>query len=64
MQVENPLEENPDWSQGYGFQFWMARHGFRGDGAYGQFCVVLPEQDVVLALTGQSLVVSHGWFMQ
>ncbi|PZF59738.1 serine hydrolase [Curtobacterium sp. MCSS17_008] len=54
-QVENPQEANPDWSQGYGFQFWMARHGFRGDGAYGQFCVVLPEQDVVLALTGQSV---------
>lgn len=54
-QVANPGEENPDWSQGYGFQFWMARHGFRGDGAYGQFCVVLPEQDVVLAITGQSL---------
>lgn len=64
-QVENPGEENPDWSQGYGFQFWMARHGFRGDGAYGQFCVVLPEQDVVLAITGQSLdmqaVLDAGW---
>lgn len=54
-QVANPDEENPDWSQGYGYQFWMARHGFRGDGAYGQFCVVLPEHDVVLAMTGQSL---------
>ncbi|OIH97885.1 serine hydrolase [Curtobacterium sp. MCBA15_001] len=54
-QVENPDEENPDWRQGYGYQFWMARHGFRGDGAYGQFCVVLPEHDVVLAITGQSL---------
>jgi len=54
-QVANPDEGNPDWSQGYGFQFWMARHGFRGDGAYGQFCVVLPELEVVLALTGQSL---------
>nr|WP_246328421.1 serine hydrolase [Curtobacterium pusillum] len=53
-QVDNPNEANPDWRQGYGFQFWMARHGFRGDGAYGQFCVVLPEQDLVLALTGQS----------
>ena len=27
----------PDWQQGYGFQFWMSRHGYRGDGAYGQF---------------------------
>lgn len=54
-QVENPSEENADWSQGYGFQFWMARHGYRGDGAYGQFCVVLPEQDVVVAITGASI---------
>jgi hypothetical protein len=41
-----------DWEQGYGLQFWQSRHGFRGDGAYGQFCVVLPEHDVVLATTG------------
>lgn len=50
-QVDNPNEANPDWHQGYGFQFWMARHGYRGDGAYGQFCVVLPEQDMVIAIT-------------
>ena len=55
VQVENPLEENPDWSQGYGFQFWMARHGYRGDGAYGQYCIVLPEQQTVVAITGASL---------
>ncbi|HYI57102.1 MAG TPA: serine hydrolase domain-containing protein [Microlunatus sp.] len=54
-QVDNPGEENPDWSQGYGFQFWMARHGYRGDGAYGQFCVVLPEYDAVVAITGASI---------
>lgn len=53
--IDNPDGENPDWRQGYGFQFWMARHGYRGDGAYGQFCVVLPEQDVVVAMTSQSL---------
>ncbi|GGX88191.1 hypothetical protein GCM10010358_47830 [Streptomyces minutiscleroticus] len=40
-----------DWQQGYGFQFWMSRHGYRGDGAYGQFCVVLPEYDAVIATT-------------
>lgn len=54
-QVANPDEANADWSQGYGFQFWMARHGYRGDGAYGQFCVVLPEHDAVVALTGQTV---------
>ncbi len=40
-----------DWSQGYGQQFWMSRHGFRGDGAYGQFCLVLPEEDLVVVTT-------------
>ena len=54
-QVANPLEEKPDWRQGYGFQFWMARHGYRGDGAYGQFCVVLPERHTVIAITGASI---------
>lgn len=44
--------ERQDWDQGYGYQFWMSRHGYRGDGAYGQFCLVLPEQDVVIASTG------------
>ncbi|MEU2284119.1 serine hydrolase domain-containing protein [Streptomyces sp. NPDC013178] len=43
--------EQPDWQQGYGFQFWQSRHGYRGDGAYGQFCLVLPEQDAVIAIT-------------
>ncbi|MFF5669230.1 serine hydrolase domain-containing protein [Streptomyces hygroscopicus] len=45
----------PDWRRGYGFQFWMSRHGYRGDGAYGQFCLVLPEQDVVIAATADTL---------
>lgn len=40
-----------DWQQGYGFQFWRSRHGYRGDGAYGQFCLVLPEHDAVIATT-------------
>jgi CubicO group peptidase (beta-lactamase class C family) len=40
-----------DWDRGYGFQFWRSRHGYRGDGAYGQFCLVLPEQDAVIATT-------------
>ncbi|WP_308467318.1 serine hydrolase domain-containing protein [Rathayibacter soli] len=44
----------PDWRQGYGFQFWMSRHGYRGDGACGQFCLILPEQDAVIAITSQT----------
>src|SRR6185437_14801702 len=30
-----------DWLCGYGFQFWRSRHGFRGDGAMGQCCLVI-----------------------
>ena len=42
----------PEWSQGYGYQFWQCRHGaFRGDGASGQLAVMLPEQDAVVAAT-------------
>lgn len=45
-------QTNPDWSVGYGYQFWRCRHGlYRGDGAFGQYCVVMPEQDAVLAIT-------------
>jgi hypothetical protein len=44
---------NPDWQEGYGYQFWRCRHGvYRGDGAFGQFCIVMPEQESVLAVTG------------
>jgi CubicO group peptidase (beta-lactamase class C family) len=50
-QIGNQGEASPDWAQGYGFQFWMSRHGYRGDGAYGQFCVILPEQDAVIVTT-------------
>lgn len=43
-----------DWAQGYGYQFWRCQPPgvFRGDGAFGQFCVVLPEADAVVATTG------------
>lgn len=44
-----------DWAQGYGYQFWRCTHGaYRGDGAFGQFMVVMPEQDAVVVITGES----------
>jgi hypothetical protein len=51
-QVSNGDDPNSDWAQGYGFQFWRCRYGlYRGDGAFGQYCVVMPDQDAVLAIT-------------
>ncbi|MGK5683724.1 serine hydrolase domain-containing protein [Actinoplanes sp. URMC 104] len=41
----------PDWLRGYGYQFWRSRHGYFGNGAYGQQCLVVPEHDLVVAVT-------------
>ncbi len=51
-QTSNGSDPESDWDQGYGYQFWRCRHrAYRGDGAFGQFCIVLPEQDAVIAIT-------------
>lgn len=51
--IDNYNEKKTDWSQGYGYQFWQCRHNaFRGDGAFGQYCIVMPDQDMVIAMTG------------
>jgi CubicO group peptidase (beta-lactamase class C family) len=47
--------DSSDWLQGYCYQMWRCRHNaFRGDGAFGQFMIVMPEQDAVLAITAES----------
>jgi len=52
FQTSNGSDPENDWAQGYGYQFWMCRHNlYRGDGLMGQFCIVMPEQDAVLAIT-------------
>ena len=52
VQTSNGSAPTSDWDQGYGFQFWRSRHNsFRGDGAFGQFCMVIPELDAVVAIT-------------
>lgn len=53
FQIDNSPSENPDWSQGYGYQFWRCcpAEVYRGDGAFGQFCIIMPEQDAVIAIT-------------
>lgn len=30
----------------------MSRHGYRGDGAFGQLCMVVPSHDLVVVVTG------------
>lgn len=48
-------DENSDWQQGYGYQFWRCRHNlYRGDGAVGQYCIVMPSHDAVIAITSET----------
>jgi len=48
-------KEHDDWQQGYGYQFWRTQHnGFRADGLYGQFGIILPDTQTVVAITEQS----------
>ncbi len=58
-QVPNEAESHArigiDWRQGYGFQFWRCTHNaFRADGAGGQFIVVIPDKDAVVAITADT----------
>jgi CubicO group peptidase (beta-lactamase class C family) len=51
-QTSNGSSPRSDWDQGYGYQFWRSRHNsYRGDGAFGQYCMVIPELDAVVAIT-------------
>jgi hypothetical protein len=48
-------KDSSDWLQGYCYQFWRCRNnGFRADGAFGQFIVVLPDEDAVVVFTAES----------
>ncbi len=55
-QIENKsghgyADVSKDWRSGYGFQFWQSEHGYRGDGAGGQYVLVIPEADIAAGIT-------------
>lgn len=62
FKIQQPLPANPgrpnaqnDWLQGYCYQFWRSTHNaYRGDGAFGQYTIVMPDQDAVIAITSES----------
>ena len=49
--ADNSMNALPDWKLGYGYQFWMSQYGFRGDGASGQYIIVIKEYDLAIAVT-------------
>ena len=45
-------KETSDWMQGYGYQMWRCRPGcFRADGSRGQYILVIPDKNAVIAIT-------------
>ncbi len=49
------VKEKSDWMQGYCYQFWRSRNNvFRADGAFGQYIIIMPEKDAVVAITCES----------
>ena len=53
--LEQSKKDSSDWEQGYCYQIWRCRHNaFRADGAFGQFIIVMPEQDVVIAIQAET----------
>jgi CubicO group peptidase (beta-lactamase class C family) len=51
----NSQDNTSDWGQGYGYQFWRCKPGcYRGDGAYGQYCIVVPDKNAVIAITSET----------
>ena len=48
-------KDSSDWEQGYGYQVWRSRHhSYRADGAFGQYILVLPGLDAVIAITEET----------
>jgi len=48
-------KDSSDWEQGYGYQIWRSRHhSYRADGAFGQYILVLPGLDAVIAITEET----------
>jgi hypothetical protein len=62
-QINNGDEADNDWAQGYGYQFWrcVPEGVYRGDGMYGQYCIVMPNHNCVIAVTSN---VDMGKFMK
>ncbi len=48
-------KDSSDWLQGYCYQMWRCRNNaYRGDGAFGQFIIVMPDKDAVVAITAET----------
>lgn len=55
VEAKGLTEENCAWLLGYGYQMWRCpQNAYRADGAFGQYIIVMPDQDAVIAVTADS----------
>ncbi len=54
-EIETTGKNDSSWGYGYGYQFWRnPTGGFRADGAYGQYSMVFPDKQLVVAILSES----------
>lgn len=52
--TDNSINGDAHWGCGYGYQFWMNTFGgYRGDGAFGQVCMILPQKNIVAVIKSE-----------
>ena len=55
VETKGLTEENCAWLLGYGYQMWRCpENSYRADGARGQYIIVCPDKDAVIAVTADS----------
>ena len=54
LQINTGAHACAGWSQGYGYQIWRNNdNSYCADGAFGQYCMVFPEEDMVIVTTAE-----------
>lgn len=49
-------EGDPEIGDGYGYLFWIMPDGmYRADGKYGQYCIVIPKKNAVVAVNSMQI---------
>ena len=60
-QIDNSMNDKPDWKLGYGYQFWrMSRNAYAMVGLGGQFAVAVPDKEMTIVTTADTQM-NPGW---
>lgn len=53
-QTDTAMRANPEERHGYGYQFWMTRHGYAMYGMKGQLAIMAPKEHMTLCTIGDT----------